>query len=226
MTIGGQSYRGKLHPSYGKKHTKEAKLKISIHNKGKSVGVNNPNYVQREYYEIHPTPRGNFKSKCERAKWCFDNFEEIDSGEIVSNSGNKKYYYFYRGENFISKNSDYRCFHKYEKIAVDRTQFLNVCKNNMWDYKQFKETHVATKIKSRVKLYTYTFIGSFNNNIITSYTDVVEYYSTHDTYRSTFKRVCRKRGFSYNDFEEVFSRWHYYSNGKRIKKYFYIFIQK
>lgn len=66
MTIGGNNYSGKLHPSYGKKHKEETKIMMSKNRKGKCLGVNNHNYSNKEYYETHSTNRNNFKLKCER----------------------------------------------------------------------------------------------------------------------------------------------------------------
>lgn len=50
-----------------------------------------------------------------------------------------------------------------------------------------------------------------------------EYYATTPYYRSAFKNIiCKHQGWDFNDFEEVFAEWHWYS-GRRKRKYYYIY---
>lgn len=50
-----------------------------------------------------------------------------------------------------------------------------------------------------------------------------EYYATTPYYRSAFKNIiCKHQGWDFNDFEEIFAEWHWYS-GRRKRKYYYIY---
>ena len=51
----------------------------------------------------------------------------------------------------------------------------------------------------------------------------MEYYSQNSVVRSNFKTTCRRMGWDFNDFDEVFDEWYVRPNGKRDKKYFYIY---
>lgn len=48
-----------------------------------------------------------------------------------------------------------------------------------------------------------------------------EYYEINSTRRNDFMRTCKRMGWEFSDFEEVFSEWHISSSGRRVKKYYY-----
>lgn len=48
-----------------------------------------------------------------------------------------------------------------------------------------------------------------------------EYYETHSTQRGHFKTSCKRQGWNFEDFEEIFSDWFIYPNGYRKKRFNY-----
>lgn len=49
-----------------------------------------------------------------------------------------------------------------------------------------------------------------------------EYYASNARLRGNFKKICKSQGWQFDDFEEIFSGWHYHKIGKRERKYLYI----
>lgn len=51
-----------------------------------------------------------------------------------------------------------------------------------------------------------------------------DYYETHPTLRSSFKRTCHRMDWNFDDFEEVFAEWYIRPNDNtKRKKNYYIF---
>lgn len=51
----------------------------------------------------------------------------------------------------------------------------------------------------------------------------LEYYKKNPVFRFDFKTTCKKQGWNFEDFEEIFSGQKRTGNGKSDKKYFYIY---
>lgn len=221
MTIGGMGYNGTKHPSYGRKHTLEERIKISQNRKGLCLGENHKNYKNFEYYKNHPITRGNFKLMCKNKGWNFNNFKEIYSNEKVSKSGNKKYFYEYiedeKQTTIINKDN----YMYYQLHGCERNYFLKMCKKYQWNPNHFIEQHIGFKKNSNIKIYIYIYNGLNTNKSICIRGDY-KYYQTHSIFRSSFKRTCKIYGWEFSDFVEIFDRWHTYPNGTRSRKYKYI----
>lgn len=63
----------------------------------------------------------------------------------------------------------------------------------------------------------YTHMKGSNNP---SAKDLI-YYESNSIDRNNFKRLCRKRNFNFEDFEEIFAEWHDRPSGDRRKQYYY-----
>lgn len=48
-----------------------------------------------------------------------------------------------------------------------------------------------------------------------------EYYETKPTFRRHFKTICKRQGWIFEDFEEIFAEWYNKSNGDRQRMYVY-----
>lgn len=72
---------------------------------------------------------------------------------------------------------------------------------NYWYGKKFTETHKSNLSKSKL--------------------ENKEYYSNHSIRRGSFKRTCKRAGWDFNDFEEVFAEYFIRKDNYKEKKYFY-----
>lgn len=75
----------------------------------------------------------------------------------------------------------------------------------------------SDNVKEMLSRQTYERMKGEKN--INSYSK--NYYETNATFRSIFKRTCRRRGWDFNDFEERESCFHVNKNGRRSRKYTY-----
>jgi len=53
--------------------------------------------------------------------------------------------------------------------------------------------------------------------------DNKEHYATTPTIRTGFKKVCRRKGWKFEDFEEVFAEWHIFPNTTKKRKFIYLY---
>lgn len=79
--------------------------------------------------------------------------------------------------------------------------------------KKSKEHLEKVAKKNRERALTMIGVNHINSHPI-------EYYETHSVVKSSFKSTCKIQGLDYNDFEESFDKFHIYSSGKRVKKFF------
>ena len=49
----------------------------------------------------------------------------------------------------------------------------------------------------------------------------IKYHETKALTRNDFKKSCKRKGWDFEDFEEVFAEWYIRKNGDRKRKYFY-----
>lgn len=49
----------------------------------------------------------------------------------------------------------------------------------------------------------------------------MSFYEESPTARGHFKVTCKRMGWDFEDFEEIFAKWYIRSNGKRQRRYFY-----
>lgn len=170
------SIRGENNPMYGKTHTEDVKRKLSFIKRKENLsketlqkykdsakrGANNHNSHSLSYYENNPTDRATFKTTCKNQGWVFEEFKELYSGMKIK-SGHKKFYYIHMGENY-KKEIDYthelhKPFKYYETHSIQRSNFINICKNNNWDINDFNQILDKTLLTStgrKYNLYFYT----------------------------------------------------------------------
>lgn len=167
------SLSGVNNPMYNKHHTNETKLKIKLayHKsmlcddivKRREDGYKKSAEKRRhpiEYYATHPIGRKEFKTICLKQGFNFEEFDEIFSGEKDSTK-HKKFYYTYVGKNY-KKEIDYKHelhkpFEYYEKNSIQRSNFINICKNNDWDINSFRQVIDKTLFTSTGRKYNLYF---------------------------------------------------------------------
>lgn len=185
MTLGGEGTLGCINhadvvgnnnPMFGKTHTEDVKRKLSFIKRKENLsketlqkykdsakrGANNHNSHSLSYYENNPTDRATFKTTCKNQGWVFEEFKELYSGMKIK-SGHKKFYYIHMGENY-KKEIDYthelhKPFKYYETHSIQRSNFINICKNNNWDINDFNQILDKTLLTStgrKYNLYFYT----------------------------------------------------------------------
>lgn len=140
--IARAKFSGENNPMYGKTHTDEVKQLLKEIQKGEKSFRAKP----MEYYETNATRRDKFKRTCQRMKWNYDNFEEVDSNEIyVSPNGTKtkKYFYIYKGEDYKRKidwsKTNNRPKEYYEYTPTLRSVFKDYCERNNLNFNDFEE---------------------------------------------------------------------------------------
>ena len=114
----------------------------------------------------------------------------------------------------------------YEQTAVRRQDFKRRCNTYDLKFEDYVEVHVATKVHGkRLKFYKYYRKGKdcLQNNINADDMILLERYSTVPTPRSTFKRSCKTRGWNFEDYEEIFVEWYYFTNdpSHRARRFLY-----
>lgn len=167
------SISGANNPMYHKHHTEETKLKIRLaYNKST---LSNETIIRRkegykksaekrrhpiEYYTINPVVRKDFKRICKNQGFNFEEFNEIFSGERDSTK-HKKFYYVYVGKNYKKEINYTHELHKpleyYETHSTQRSNFINICKNNNWDVNDFNQILDKTLLTSTGRKYNLYF---------------------------------------------------------------------
>lgn len=108
----------------------------------------------------------------------------------------------------------------YENNSVFRANFKKVCNRNGWKFENFQEIWYGEWFKvegyRRKRKFTYVEKTTPDEVVNVDYNKKDKsYYSTHPTRRETFKKICLRNNWRFEDFEE---KW---SENEGVKKYFY-----
>lgn len=162
---------GENNPMYGKTHTDEVKKMLAEIQKGQKSFRAKP----MEYYETNATRRDKFKRTCQRMGWNYDNFEEVETDEVyVSPKGcvSKKYYYIYRGEDYIREmdwsKTNIRPVEYYEYTPTLRSVFKEYCERHNLNFDDFEEIFSGEYryYKSGSKIGKYFYIYKYKESEI------------------------------------------------------------
>lgn len=115
----------------------------------------------------------------------------------------------------------------YEITPVRRQDFKRRCRSKNLNFDDYIEVHTATKAHGKRKKFYCYFKGSVSRDIDNrNYDDelLLKQYATELTPRSTFKTSCKHRGWSFDDFEEIFAGWYIFPNddNHRAKRFYYV----
>jgi hypothetical protein len=175
-------------------------------------------------YENKPTTRSNFKIRCISYGKNYKDFDEVFTGEI-NKSGNKLFNYFLKGPNKGKQEqviNNFKTIDYYETHSITSSNFINKCKEFGKDYREFKRIYSGEKTNKNKKYY-YKYVGKENIKNVTD-RNIKEYYESHPTKRFIFKRICKRKNWNFDFFEEIDSgqvsggnkKYYYKYTGKRV----------